>query len=64
MVYVGSAQLDVDEHVPMIFVEPMGDFRLPKPFEVIPPAWRVQAIISNVVYVVYASDKCFSLRSL
>ena len=32
MAYVDSAQVDVDEHVTTICVEPVGDFKLPKPF--------------------------------
>src|ERR1700722_13637415 len=52
---IGVIQFDIDEHVSMIFVEPVCAFLMPRSLWVITPVWRIQTITFNVISAVDAS---------
>ena len=51
---------DIDKHVTVVVIEPMGAFGMPISIRVISPEWRIESIASNVIFVINPSHECLT----
>jgi hypothetical protein len=57
-------QFDVDKYVPMIFIEPIGTFGMPRPMTSIAPIRWIGKVIAKVVPAIIASHNRLSFGCL
>ena len=57
---IRGVHADIDKHVTVVVIEPMGAFGMPESRRVIGPERRIESIASNVIFVINPSHECLT----